>query len=88
MQTTAGAAGERPPQAAADTLAAMGAVIVTTATNAGDSMKLIVTESYDEAVERVRAAAGGGMALFTLQQDGKRVAVNPAHVAFVREPFS
>lgn len=66
----------------------MGAVIVTTATNAGDSVKLIVRESYDDVVERLRAAAGGGLALFTLHQDGKRVAVNPAHVAFVREPYA
>jgi hypothetical protein len=66
----------------------MGPVIVTTAHNAGDSVKLIVNEQYDDVVERLRAAAGGGLALFTLQQDGKRVAVNPAHVAFVREPYS
>jgi hypothetical protein len=66
----------------------MGAVIVTTATNAGDSVKLIVTEQFADVVERLGAAAGGGLALFTLHQDGKRVAVNPLHVAFVREPYA
>lgn len=65
----------------------MGAVIHTTATNAGDSVKLMVTEQYDEVVERLRAAAAaGGLAEVTQQHDGARVALVPAQVVFVREP--
>jgi predicted RNA-binding protein with TRAM domain len=65
----------------------MGAVIHTTATNAGDSVKLMVAEGYDEVVERLRAAAAaGGLAEVTQQHDGARVAVVPAQVVFVREP--
>ncbi|MDW5595672.1 hypothetical protein VSS74_15080 [Conexibacter stalactiti] len=65
----------------------MGAVIHTTATNAGDSVKLMVAEQYDEVVERLRAAAAaGGLAEVTQQHDGARVALVPAQVVFVREP--
>jgi predicted RNA-binding protein with TRAM domain len=66
----------------------MGAVIHTTATNAGDSVKLMVAESYDEVIERLRAAAAspGGLAEVTQQHDGARVALVPAQVVFVREP--
>ncbi|HST40229.1 MAG TPA: hypothetical protein VLK58_12000 [Conexibacter sp.] len=65
----------------------MGAVIHTTATNAGDSVKLMVAEGYDEVVERLRAAAAaGGLAEVTQQHDGARVALVPAQVVFVREP--
>lgn len=65
----------------------MGAVIHTTATNAGDSVKLMVAESYDEVLERLRAAlAAGDLAEVTQQHDGARVALTPAQVVFVREP--
>lgn len=66
----------------------MGAVIHTTATNAGDSVKLMVAESYEQVVERLRAAtAAGGLAEVTQQHDGARIALAPAHVVLVREPL-
>jgi len=62
-------------------------VIQTTALNAGDGVKLMVTEGYDEVMERMRAAAGGLFAV-TLERSGQRVAVNPAQVVFVREQLA
>jgi hypothetical protein len=64
----------------------MPAVIQTTALNAGDGVKLMVTEEYDEVMERMRAASGG-LFTVTLERGGQRVAVNPAQVVFVREPL-
>ncbi|MBB4660822.1 hypothetical protein [Conexibacter arvalis] len=67
----------------------MPAVIQTTALNAGDGVKLMVTESYDEVMERLRSpvATAGGLVEVTLERGGQRVAVNPAQIVFVREPL-
>ena len=66
----------------------MPATIQTTALTGGDGVKLMVAESYDEVMERLRSATAAG-ALFdvTLERGGHRVAVNPTHVVFVREPL-
>lgn len=67
----------------------MPAVIQTTAINAGDGVKLMVTESYDEIMERLRSpvATATGLVEVTLERGGQRVAVNPAQIVFVREPL-
>lgn len=67
----------------------MPAVIQTTALNAGDGVKLMVTESYDEIMERLRSpvATAGRVVEVTLERGGQRVAVNPAQIVFVREPL-
>lgn len=67
----------------------MPAVIQTTAINAGDGVKLMVTESYDEIMQRLRSpvATAAGLVEVTLERGGQRVAVNPAQIVFVREPL-
>ncbi len=78
----------RAPERRSSVADRMGAVIHTTATNAGDSVKLMVAESYEQVVERLRAAAAaGGLAEVTQQHDGTRIALAPAHVVLVREPL-
>jgi len=68
----------------------MPAVIQTTALNAGDGVKLMVSESYEEVMKRLRApvvATAAGLIEVTLERGGQRVAVNPAQIVFVREPI-
>ncbi len=67
----------------------MPAVIQTTAVSAGDGVKLMVAESYDEVMERLRsaAAAAGAPIEVTLERGGQRVAVSPAQIVFVRDPI-
>jgi hypothetical protein len=69
----------------------MPAVIQTTALNGGDGVKLMVAEDYDEVIARLSAAAAAGpgaLAEVTIERGAQRVAVNPAHVVFVRGPLS
>lgn len=66
----------------------MPAAIHTTAVNAGDGVKLMVAEDYDQVMERLReATAAGGLFTVTLERGAHRVAVNPTQVVFVREPL-